>query len=84
MKKDDNRDYKREMIERICSDLRIRAQEIHEDASIDVKDQLTQMDVIWNMFKVLAHYDENMAVLQQYSYKKNERKRFMRGRDIDE
>lgn len=84
MKKDDSRDFKKEIIDKICTDLKNRAAEIHEDESINVGDQLTQMDVVWNMFKVLDHYDENIQVLQEYRRRKNGQLRFMQGRDTNE
>lgn len=75
MKKD--RNFKKEVIDQIVSDLQQRATIIHEDASITTEDRLIQMDVIWNLFKVLENYDENVYVLEEYRQKKEERKRLM-------
>lgn len=57
---------KKEIIDKIVHDLQVRAAEIHENPNIPVQDQLSQMDVIWNLYKVLEHYEENMQVLEKY------------------
>lgn len=80
---DNNRDYKKEMIDKIYKDLQHQAQTIHEDPTMSVQDQLTQMDIIWNLCKFLDHYDENIVVLKQYTLGKARRKRLMQGYDRD-
>lgn len=80
---DNNRDYKKEMIDKIYKDLQHQAQTIHEDPTISVQNQLTQMDIIWNLCKFLDHYDENIVVLNQYTLNKDRRKRLMQGYDRD-
>lgn len=80
---DNNRDYKKEMIDKIYKDLQHQAQAIHEDPTISVQNQLTQMDIIWNLCKFLDHYDENIVVLNQYTLNKDRRKRLMQGYDRD-
>lgn len=80
---DNNRDYKKEMIDKIYKDLQHQAQTIHEDPTMSVQDQLTQMDIIWNLCKFLDHYDENIVVLKQYTLGKDRRKRLMQGYDRD-
>ena len=80
---DNNRDYKKEMIDKIYKDLQHQAQAIHEDPAISVQNQLTQMDIIWNLCKFLDHYDENIVVLNQYTLNKDRRKRLMQGYDRD-
>lgn len=57
---------KKEIIDKIVHDLQVRATELHENPNIPVQDQLSQMDVIWNLYKVLEHYEENMQVLGKY------------------
>lgn len=80
---DNNRDYKKEMIDKIYKDLQHQAQTIHEDPTMSVQDQLTQMDIVWNLCKFLDHYDENIVVLKQYTLGKARRKRLMQGYDRD-
>ena len=80
---DNNRDYKKEMIDKIYKDLQHQAQTIHEDPTMSVQDQLTQMDIIWNLCKFLDHYDENIVVLKQYTLGKARHKRLMQGYDRD-
>ena len=80
---DNNRDYKKEMIDKIYKDLQHQAQTIHEDPTMSVQDQLTQMNIIWNLCKFLDHYDENIVVLNQYTLNKDRRKRLMQGYDRD-
>ena len=80
---DNNRDYKKEMIDKIYKDLQHQAQTIHEDPTMSVQDQLTQMDIVWNLCKFLDHYDENIVVLKQYTLGKTRRKRLMQGYDRD-
>lgn len=84
MKKDNDRDYKKEIIDSIVSDLQKRAVQIHENPDLLVTAQLTQMDVIWNLIKVLEYYSENMQVLEAYRLKKQERKRLIQGKEITE
>lgn len=85
MMKDNGRDYKKEMIDTIVSDLQKRAVEIHEDPELSVEAQLTKMNVVWNMIKLLEHYGENIKVLEDYRRKKEERrKRLMRGKNIED
>ena len=81
MKKDNDRDYKKEIIDSVVSDLQKRAVQIHENPDLPATAQLTQMDVIWNLIKVLGHYSENMQVLEAYRLKKQERKRLMQDKE---
>lgn len=72
---------KKEIIDKIVHDLQVRATEIHENPYISVQDQLTQMDVIWNLYKVLEHYEENMQILGKYWDEKKWKAKFDRFRD---
>ena len=81
MKKDSEKEFKKEIIDKIVHDLQVRATEIHEDPNTNVKDRLSQMDVIWNLFKLLEHYEENMKVLGKYWSEKKWKAKFDKYRD---
>jgi len=78
------RDFKQEIIEKISSNLKEMAKEIHEDPTASVEDQLTQMNVIFDIMKYLSTYNESNQVLEDYRKRKDEIRRIMKYGNIPE
>ena len=78
------RDFKQEIIEKISSNLKEMAKEIHEDPIASVEDQLTQMNVIFDIMKYLSTYNESNQILEDYRKRKDEIRRIMKYGNIPE
>lgn len=78
------RDFKQEIIEKISSNLKEMAKEIHEDPTTSVEDQLTQMNVIFDIMKYLSTYNESNQILEDYRKRKDEIRRIMKYGNIPE
>ena len=78
------RDFKQEILEKISSNLKDIATTIHEDTSLTIEDQLTQMNVIYDIMKYLSTYNESNQILEDYRQRKEEVKRIMKYGNIPE